>query len=860
MSVKKQIPKSNGNCSSNSAHKEVDFCGQTKITPKENTLFLKEEIINDYKIAIRSRHTSLVGRTEVLTGKASFGIFGDGIELPQIAAAKVFEKGDFRTGYYRDQTLEMCLGNVNVTQFFSQLYADPNLEHEPHSGGRQMNSHFALRLLNEKGEFQNQLETKNSISDISPTAGQMSRMLGLAYASKIYRQHLQSLGAQFSNQGNEIVFGSIGDASTSEGVFFETLNAAGVLQVPLLMSVWDNGYGISVPRELQTVNHSISKALSGFYSSQAGKGFDLYEVEGWNYPKLCAIYKKATQKVRTEHKPALIHVTELTQPQGHSSSGSHERYKSKERLQWEKEFCCIKKFRQWILEEGIATAAELNLLEVQEQDFVKKCKKQAWELFLNPLQQERQELVTLLKNVLETTCPQEPLLKILSHLKSAVSINRKIIHISAFQALAALVHSHSPQKQALLDFYTKFSKKYSKRYTSHLYSESSQSPLLIRSQPPVYSSSSSCDIVDGRIILKHCFDAHLHKNPRFFILGEDVGTLGDVNLVFEGLAEKYGAHRVTDTGIREATILGQGIGTALRGLRPLVDIQYLDYFLYAIQTASDDLATLHYRTAGGQKAPVIIRTKGHRLEGIWHTGSPLAMLLGALRGLYLCVPRNMTQAAGMYNTLLQGDNPALVIEVLNAYRCKEKVPTNIADFTVALGEPEILHEGSDLTVVTYGACCRIAQSAAEELKKLGIFIEIIDVQTLLPFDLTDTIVKSIEKTNAVLFFDEDVPGGTTAYMMERTLQKCFYSLDCRPRTLSATENRCAYGRDGDYYCKPQVENVVEHCYRMMQERAPEKYPDLFLCAEKRQGASATHSVNAHPLISAKDLEKNPEFP
>jgi pyruvate/2-oxoglutarate/acetoin dehydrogenase E1 component/TPP-dependent pyruvate/acetoin dehydrogenase alpha subunit len=807
-------------------------------SPNGKYSFSLGEVIDDYRMAIRSRYASISGRKEVLTGKASFGIFGDGVELSQIAAAKAFQIGDFRTGYYRDQTFEMCLGNVNVTQFFSQLYADPDIANDPHSGGRQMNSHFGIRLLDDKGMYKNQLELKNSISDISPTAGQMSRMLGLAYASKLYRQEksLEEVSHHFSNNGNEIVFGSIGDASTSEGVFFETMNAAGVLQVPLLMSVWDNGFGISVPRILQTVNNSISKALSGFQSNKSGMGIDIYIVEGWDYLKLCEVYFEAAKKVRKEHKPALVHVIDITQPQGHSTSGSHERYKTKERLDWEKEYCCIKKFRDWIIQNKIASIELLNKIDNEEKEYVEKSRLLAWELLISPIKKERDEALIILNSVIKNTKNVLQIQSAISSLENSVTLNRRALHSNLFKAIVSLSSEDTPDKIRLLNFYSEFSKKYTKAYEAKLYSESPHSPLMVPEVKPTYSPSS--ETVDGRIVLQRCFDQHFTNNPKFFVIGEDVGKLGDVNLVFEGLNAKYGDLRVTDTGIRESTILGQGIGSAIRGLRPLVDIQYLDYFLYCIQTASDDLATLHYRSAGGQKAPVIIRTKGHRLEGIWHTGSPLSTILGSLRGVYVCVPRNMTQAAGMYNTLLQSDNPAIVIEVLNAYRLKEKVPDNIGSFTTRLGQPEILKMGSHLTVVTYGACCKVAMDAAMELEKFGISIEVIDVQTLLPFDLTATIVESIKKTNAVLFFDEDVPGGASAYMMQQSLEKnnAFHYLDCMPRTLTAKENRCAYGRDGDYYCKPQVEHVFEVCYRMMQEREPQKYVELFPVNKRVQGA------------------------
>ncbi|BBH53342.1 alpha-ketoacid dehydrogenase subunit alpha/beta [Fluviispira sanaruensis] len=813
-------------------------------TPNGKYSFSFEEILSDYRLAMRSRLTSLLGRKEVLTGKASFGIFGDGIELPQIAVAKSFQKGDFRTGYYRDQTFEMAIGNVNVTQFFSQLYADHNLKNEPNSGGRQMNSHFASRLLDENGKYKNQLTSKNSISDISPTAGQMSRMLGLAYASKIYRNNkkLDNYSKSFSKNGNEVVFGSIGDASTSEGVFFETMNAAGVLQVPMVVSVWDNGFGISVPRELQTVNNSISKALAGFSSEKANQGISIYQVEGWNYLNLCETYLEAAEKTRNEHKPALIHVTELTQPQGHSSSGSHERYKSKERLNWEKEYCCLKKFREWIIQNKIAQNEMLDNIEEEEKIFVEQSRKKAWNLYLDPIKEERNTVVQLLTEIKKTTQKTENIGLLIHSLENSISLNRRYIHSILFKALLLLANEDSKEKEKFVKFYDEYSARFSNVYENKLYSESEESPLKVKETKPIYSEKS--EIVDGRVILQRCFDHQFATNNLFFAIGEDVGKLGDVNLVFEGLNAKYGDLRVTDTGIRESTILGQGIGSAIRGLRPLVDIQYLDYFLYALQTASDDLATLHYRTAGGQKAPVIIRTKGHRLEGVWHTGSPLGVLLHALRGIYICVPRNMTQAAGMYNTLLQSDNPAIVIEVLNAYRLKEKVPDNISSFTVPLGIPEVIRDGRDITVVTYGACCKIALEAAEELEKIGISVEVIDVQTLLPFDSTGVITKSIKKTNAVLFFDEDVPGGASAYMLQQTVEKnnAYHYLDCMPRTLTAKENRGAFGRDGDFYCKPQSEHMIEACYKIMREREPKKYKDLFSSQKKIKGASSLESV------------------
>ncbi len=785
----------------------------------------KKEILKDYRIAFRSRLCSIIGRKEVLTGKASFGIFGDGIELPQIALTKAMQKGDFRAGYYRDQTIEFALENITVTKFFSQLYADTNVEHDPSSGGRQMNCHFATRFLDENSEFKNLMKTVNTASDISPTAGQMNRLLGLAYASKLYRNEksFQNNSQKFSHFGDEVVFGSIGDASTSEGVFFEVMNAAGVLQVPLVMSVWDNGYGISVPRHLQTVRDSISKALSGFESKKKGEGFYIYTVKAWDYLSLCKVYKKAAKKARLEHKPVLIHVTEVTQPQGHSTSGSHERYKNKERLTWEKEFDCLLHFKKYILDKQYATEEDLEKIEKEERLVVETDRKAAWQLLCDPIAAERDEAVKLFKSIQSAKVEDNTLIeKFIADLQSPTWLLRRTVQNTLFHAITAFTNIHHDENQKILKFYQDFKAKYKKLYSQHLYNEHDKTILSQEEIKPTYTDDTKDS--DGRVVLLKCFEYHFENNTKFFALGEDVGKLGDVNLVFEGLNAKFGDLRVTDTGIRESSILGQGIGCAMRGLRPLVDIQYLDYFLYTLQTASDDLSTLLYRTAAGQKAPVIIRTKGHRLEGVWHTGSPMSVLLGALRGMYVCVPRNMTQAAGMYNTLLQCSNPALVIEVLNGYRLKEKVPNNIGSFTVSLGVPEILRKGSDLTIVTYGACCRVAFDAANLLGKHGVEVEVIDIQTLLPFDTSGVIAKSLEKTNAVLFLDEDVPGGASAYMMREVLevQNAHMYLDTDPATLTATANRTPYGRDGDYYTKPQVEDVYFKCIEILKSSYPHK--------------------------------------
>jgi 2-oxoisovalerate dehydrogenase E1 component len=799
-------------------------------TPNGKHVFSRDEVINDYRIAFQSRCASLIGRKEVLTGKAKFGIFGDGKELAQIAMAKAFRAGDFRSGYYRDQTFMFATGMCSVSEFFAQLYANVDLQFEPASGGRMMNAHFGSRLLDEDGNWKNVLKAKNTSSDISPTAGQMARLLGLAYASKLYRNDkaLKNFDQQFSHQGNEVAFGTIGNASTSEGVFFETVNAAGVLQVPMAISVWDDGYGISVPNEFQTTKCSISEVLKGLQRDEKSKGYDIHVVKGWDYLALCQTYLGGIEKTRTEHVPSLFHIVEVTQPQGHSTSGSHERYKTKERLAWEEEYCCLKKMRQWMLDSGIATEKELDSWEAEDRKLIEKIKKEAWDAYLNPLKIERNSVAELLKQFADEGNNQKSaeILALLNELQSAVTLNRKLIQSIAFRALATTAGQVSKGRSALEAFFTDYRKKYDRVFNSHLYSESKQSPLCIPELKPQYSDASESG--DGRMILVKFFDQLFGKDPRTFVIGEDCGKLGDVNLVFEGLQDKHGDLKVTDTGIREATILGQGIGSALRGLRPLVDIQYLDYLLYALQTLSDDLATLHYRSAGGQKAPVIIRTKGHRLEGIWHTGSPIGMILHAIRGLYVCVPRNMTQAAGMYGTLFQGDNPALVIEVLNGYRLKERFPDNIGEYTVPLGVPEVIRAGSDLTIVTYGACCRLAQDACQELSKVGIDVEVIDVQTLIPFDTGHLILESLKKTNAVLFLDEDVPGGASAYMMQEVLevQGGYDWLDAAPRTLAAKSNRAAYATDGDYYCKPSVEDIYELIYSMMQQRFPKKYPKI----------------------------------
>ena len=758
----------------------------------------------------------------MLRGNATFGIFGDGKEIAQLALAKVFRPGDWRSGYYRDQTFMWATRMSNIRAFFSQLYGNATLDADPASGGRQMGNHFATRFLDDKGEFLRSVEMPNSTADVSNVAGWMPRLVGLAYASKLYRENPQLKAAQdgFSVSGNEVAFGTIGDAATSEGPFWETVNAIGVLQVPVALSVWDDGYGISVPITAETTKASISDVLRGFIPDDR-PGIDIHVVPGWDYPALVEAYVTGVERVRREHKPALFHITELTQPQGHSTSGSHERYKSKDRLRFEKEFDCIARMRDWIIESGIASESQIEGWEAADKEAVEAARDLAWEAFQTPIRDERDRLVA----ILERTDSSE-VAEVTSTLSEASKVTRAQVMSSASRALNELRGTDSPQRSELARFLEEYERENIERYNSHVYSRSEHSPLKVPVVPAEYSDKSPS--VDGRQVLLRNFDANFARDPRLFVIGEDVGKLGDVNLVFEGLQAKYGELRVTDTGIREATILGQSIGSAMRGLRPICDIQYLDYFLYALQTASDDLASLHWRSVGGQKAPVVIRTKGHRLVGIWHSGSPMAVVLNALRGIYVAVPRNMTQAAGFYNTLFRGDNPGLVIEVLNGYRLKERVPDNVGEFTVPLGVPEVLRQGSDVTVVTYGACCAIALEAAAALQDLGITTEVIDVQTLNPFDLEHTIVRSVEKTHAVLFLDEDMPGGASAFMMQQVLevQQGWWHLDSAPRTLAASPNRPAYGPDGDYFTKPNRESIVKAVYEMVRERQPWRLPPL----------------------------------
>ncbi len=782
-------------------------------------------LLTDYKLACESREASLLGRKEVFMGKAKFGIFGDGKELAQLAMAKVFRQGDHRAGYYRDQTFMLAIGELTLQQYFAQLYAHPDVDADPASAGRLMNGHFATRMIDDKGAFKNLAKLKNSSSDISPTAGQMPRLVGLAYASKLFRNNPEL--AQFkelSNHGREIAFGTIGNASTSEGMFFEAINAAGVLQVPMLVSVWDDDYGISVPKEYQTTKGSISKILAGFQRTDTEKGFEILTVKGWDYQALIQTYEKAERICREDHVPVLVHVTEMTQPQGHSTSGSHERYKSKERLAWEVDHDCIRKLRLWLIENGISTSEELSEIEKSAKASAKAAKDIAWRVFNDEIQKDQRRLEKILD---AASAEVGEIGELLRELKKTINPLRFDSMRTAKKAIRLMVNSSSSVREELKDWIQKSEGENQERFNSFLLSNSEWSALNVKSIDPVYSEKSP--LVDGREVLQACFREALKRDPRVLAFGEDVGKIGDVNQGFAGLQEKFGELRVTDTGIRECTIVGQGIGAALRGLRPIAEIQYLDYLLYAIQIMSDDLACLQYRTKGGQKAPLIIRTRGHRLEGVWHAGSPMGMILHAIRGILVLVPRDMTQAAGFYNTLLQSDDPALIIECLNGYRIKERLPDNINEFTIALGVPDILKEGSDITVVTYGSMCRIVVEAACDLERVGISCEVIDVQTLLPFDINHTILESIKKTNRIIFADEDVPGGATAFMMQQVLevQGAYRYLDATPRTITAKEHRPAYGSDGDYFSKPNSEEVFEVVYNLMNESDPLRFPTIY---------------------------------
>jgi len=801
------------------------------IKEKTNTTLtfedFKTEVLNDYKIAITSRECSLLGRKEVLTGKAKFGIFGDGKEVPQLAMAKSFKDGDFRSGYYRDQTFMMAIGKLTIKQFFAGLYGHTDLDYEPMSAGRQMGGHFVTHSLNEDGSWKNLTEQKNSSSDISPTAAQMPRLLGLAYASKIYRQVPGITNAgNFSNEGNEIAWGTIGNASTSEGVFFETINAAGVLQVPMVMSVWDDEYGISVHAKHQTTKESISEILKGYQREEGTNGFEILKVKGWDYADLIATYEKAADLAREQHVPILIHVSQLTQPQGHSSSGSHERYKSTDRLAWEKDFDCIRQMRLWMIAINIASPEELDEIDATAKKEVLEGKKEAWKEFIEPILNEQKELLSLLERVAETSQNKTKILQHVSVLKNIKDPLKKEIVSTARKALRLLINENGKNEVAKwIQNYTEVTQK---KFSSHLHSESNANIYSVQPIAPKYNENTIAD-TDGRMILRDNFDALFTKYPEALVFGEDAGNIGDVNQGLEGMQEKYGELRVTDAGIREATIIGQGIGLALRGLRPIAEIQYLDYLLYAIQILSDDLATLQYRTFGRQKAPLIIRTRGHRLEGIWHSGSPMGMIINAIRGIHVLVPRNMTQAAGFYNTLLESDEPALVVECLNGYRLKEKAPLNYGEFKTPIGIVETLREGKDITLVSYGSTLRLVEQAANELAEIGIDCEVIDIQSLLPFDINKDIVKSIAKTNRLLVIDEDVPGGASAYILQQILevQDAYSYLDSKPQTLTSKAHRPAYGTDGDYFSKPSADDIFEKIYAMMNEVNPAQFPDLY---------------------------------
>lgn len=785
----------------------------------------KKEVINDYKIARISRECSLLGRKEVLTGKAKFGIFGDGKEVPQLALAKAFQNGDFRSGYYRDQTFMMAIGAMNIEQFFAGLYGHTDINFDPMSAGRQMGGHFATHSLDENGNWKNLTQQKNSSSDISPTAGQMPRLLGLAQASKIYRNVSGINQTNFSENGNEVAWGTIGNASTSEGLFFETINAAGVLQVPMVMSVWDDEYGISVHARHQTTKENISEILKGFQRDEENNGYEILRVKGWDYPALVETYQKASQIAREEHVPVLVHVSELTQPQGHSTSGSHERYKNAERLAWEAEFDCVAKMKTWLIENNIATSEELDEIDSQAKKDVLEGKKAAWTNFTAPIKAEQQELVGLLNTIASQSENKVFIEKIANDVASIKEPIRKDILVAARKVLRMIIKENT--RATLATWIENYTEKIQPKFSSHLFSQSDKTVLKTKEVAPTYDATA--EDVDARLVLRDNFDAIFSKYPETLIFGEDSGNIGDVNQGLEGMQEKYGELRVADVGIREATILGQGIGMAMRGLRPIAEIQYLDYLLYAIQIMSDDLATLQYRTAGRQKAPLIIRTRGHRLEGVWHSGSPMGMIINAIRGIHVLVPRNMTKAAGFYNTLLETDEPALVVECLNGYRLKEKMPINLGEFKTPIGVVETIKTGTDITLVSYGSTLRLVEQAANELESVGISAEIIDIQSLLPFDINHDIVKSVAKTNRLLVIDEDVPGGASAYILQEIVenQNAYKHLDSAPQTLASKAHRPAYGTDGDYFSKPSAEDIFEKVYAMMNEANPTKYPSLY---------------------------------
>lgn len=792
----------------------------------------KTSVLQDYKLGRISREMAYLGRREVLTGKAKFGIFGDGKELPQLAMAKVFRNGDWRSGYYRDQTFSLAVGAVSVESFFAQLYADTSVEREPASGGRQMNGHYATRSLNEDGSWKNLMEQKNISSDISPTAGQMPRLLGLAQASKIYKEISFPGSELFSNQGNEVAFGTIGDASTAEGHFWETLNAACALQVPMIVSIWDDGYGISVPTHNQRAKVDISEMLSGFQRKNGEKqGCEIIQVKAWDYPALLDAYARAEQFARVESIPVVVHVVEVTQPQGHSTSGSHERYKSEERLKWEAEYDGLVQFRKWIENYSekidgktltLATVEELDAIDAEAKKLVKEGQKKAWDSYQAPILNAKKEILSLVEALSSNAEVAEEIAKF----KKLVTVAKKEVFHLARRVLLITRGQNSAERQALQAKYDELYLIEKDNYSSHLYSQSQWKATNVEEIPPVYSDESQ--EVDGRVVVRNNFDKIFEKYPQTLVFGEDAGNIGDVNQGLEGMQEKYGETRVADTGIREATILGQGIGMAMRGLRPIAEIQYLDYILYCLQGMSDDLATVQYRTKGGQKAPVIIRTRGHRLEGIWHSGSPMAGILNLSKGINILVPRSLTKAAGFYNTMLKTDEPAVIVECLNGYRLKEKQPDNLGEFTVPVGKIEVTKEGKDVTLVTYGSTWRVVMEAANELEKIGIYAEVIDIQSLIPFDLTNDIAESVKKTNRLVVIDEDVEGGTSAFILQQILekQKAFRYLDSDPLTIAAENHRPAYASDGDYFSKPSSDDIVEKVYAMFHEVNPTKFPKI----------------------------------
>ena len=801
----------------------------SNLTVNKSLKISKEEILKDYYLINESRNLSLIGRKEVFMGRAKFGVFGDGKELPQIAMSKFFKNGDFRSGYYRDQTFMMAIDQLNASQFFAQLYAHADINFDPHSGGRQMNCHFGTRMLNDNGDWKTQTDMKNSASDISCVSGQMPRIVGLGYASKLYRENKNlSNMPNFSINGNEVIFGTIGDASTSEGHFWESINACGVLQIPVIMSIWDDGYGISVPSEYHTTRNDLSKVLSGFQrSSNKENGFELFTVKAWDYVGLLDAYSKAEKLARNEHVPSIIHVKDVTQPQGHTTSGSHERYKSKERLQWEEDFCCIKKMREWIIENNFSNNKELDEIEKKALDKSKELRDKSWKNYRKSIEGDLNDSMVILTRLAQNSPKnKKEIIDVRDQLSKTIQPLKSDIFKSLKYAQRIIRNENNISKNYLLNLIEELKNKYKIQYSSHLYSESNFSVDKIKEVKPLYPTQNK--LVDGREVINKFFDITFSNNPLVFAVGEDVGTIGGVNQGFAGIQKKYGKLRITDTGIRESSIIGQGIGAALRGLRPIVEIQYLDYVYWALQTLSDDLSTLQYRTKGGQKAPVIIRTRGHRLEGIWHSGSPMGTLINSLRGINILVPRNFVEASGMYNTLLLSDEPGIVIEPLNAYRLKENLPENLDNVAVEFGVPEILREGKDITVVTYGSMCKIVLEAASQLNEIGISCEIIDVRSLIPFDKNKMIVESIKKTNRVVFADEDVSGGASAYMMQSVIenQDAYFYLDSKPLTIHSNDHRPAYSTDGDYFSKPNCESVFEKIYLLFNELNPKAFPSL----------------------------------